>query len=283
MKKLEQVKQNDYIEDDMNILKKTTALMLIFIGDPDPYLRDSLIYETFCEWITEKHYYSNDELKEILNIVLDKNHLFYKIGIEQDDSVVTRTFSVLVIDLLLYMNIQNQYLSQDEFNTLKDSVIRFYNEEKDLRGYEEGIGWMHAAAHGADALSSIVSSKQCDEETMMKVLDALNHVLENTKYILAHEEDERMATVVYAITFRNVLSREKLCKWINNLGSEITPGYSDAKYVQKANTKKFVRSLYFRLMHEEDTAKITELLYKKEEELNNFIKISKDIKSQLAE
>ncbi|MDD6771673.1 DUF2785 domain-containing protein [Inconstantimicrobium porci] len=281
LKKLEEIKHNDYKEDDKKVIKETTDLMLKYIGDTDPHLRDELIYSTFCYWITEKCYFNSEELKEILNVILDKNHLFYKIGSEKEDSVVTRTFSMLVIDLLLYMNMQKQYLSLEEFNNLKDCVIRYYNEEKDLRGYEERIGWMHAAAHGADVLCSIVRSKQCDKETMLKVLDGLNHVLENTKYLLSHEEDERMATVVYEVVIRNVLGREKVCQWISRLGSVITPGYSDEKYIQRVNTKNFVRSLYFRLIREDNTTEYTDVLFKKEEELNNFLKYNKEIEEEL--
>ncbi|MDY5912707.1 MAG: DUF2785 domain-containing protein, partial [Inconstantimicrobium porci] len=119
------------------------------------------------------------------------------------------------------------------------------------------------------------------KETMLKVLDGLNHVLENTKYLLSHEEDERMATVVYEVVIRNVLGREKVCQWISRLGSVITPGYSDEKYIQRVNTKNFVRSLYFRLIREDNTTEYTDVLFKKEEELNNFLKYNKEIKEEL--
>lgn len=281
LKKLESIKKNEYKLDDKNEVKKITSLMLKHIGDPDPYLRDKLIYYTFLNWISKECYFSNEELKEILLVVLDDEHLFYKIGNEGNDSVVTRTFSILVVDILLCQNMYNEYLTLDEFNNLKDKVLKYYNEEKDLRGYEKRIGWMHAAAHGADALCSIVSSKQCDEETMSEVLDALNHVLENTTYLLSNEEDERMASVVYAVLLRKVLSREKLYDWIKNLGSTVTQGYSDPEYIKRCNNRIFLRSLYFRFMHEEGSSELTELLYEREAAINNFMRDSKAIKEQI--
>jgi hypothetical protein len=74
--------------------------MLHHIGSTDPELRDTLIYATLATWITQDTF-TSDELKPLLQNVLNDKHLFYCIGEENTDSVFTRSFSVLLIPPLL--------------------------------------------------------------------------------------------------------------------------------------------------------------------------------------
>lgn len=277
IKNLEEVAKNRYELDNEEYAYKLLPLMIKYIGDVDPHLRDDLIYSTFCQWISEKKYFPNEELRKMLNIAIDDDHLFLGIGKENDDSILTRSFSALLINLLLEADNNNTYLSLDEFDKVSDSLIRYFNEEKDLRGYSEDKGWMHGAAHGSDALCEVVISEKCNESTALKVLDSIEHILNNKKYLLFNEEDERMTRVVFIIAVKNKITTEKMCKWINDLGKNISKKYSMEQYIQKCNTKNFIRSLYFSFMHNEKTKQYTELLFKKEEELNKFIPIDESL------
>ncbi len=69
------------------------------IGPVDPELRVDLTYMVLANWIMDD-VYDTDELKQLLNICLDDNHLHYKIGQTESDSVFTRTFSALILAVL---------------------------------------------------------------------------------------------------------------------------------------------------------------------------------------
>lgn len=250
-------------------------IMLQYIGDTDPYLRDDLIYYTFCQWICEKQYFSNEELNEIVDALLDEKHLFLHMGNEGDDTVFTRTFSVLLMDVFLYWNRNNGYLSMNKFMKVKDRLIRYYNEEKDLRGYLEVKGWAHAADHGADVMCELVRSKESNDSIRLEVLDSLKKVLSNGKYLLSNEEDERMTRVVFLLVVKELLLKESICKWIEGLAKNISAQYSREQYIARVNTKNFMRCLYFSLMHQENTKDITDLLFITEEKLNKFIQVDK--------
>ena len=58
------------------------------IGDTDYELRDGLIFSIFVRWIEEKQYFSHEELIDLLNTILSEDFAFYKIGSENDDSVL---------------------------------------------------------------------------------------------------------------------------------------------------------------------------------------------------
>ena len=75
--------------------------MLENIGSIDPDLRDELIYGSFHIMFLKTNVL-NDYFRDILNVCTNNDHLFYKIGEQNSDSVFTRSFSVLLIPLILY-------------------------------------------------------------------------------------------------------------------------------------------------------------------------------------
>ena len=79
---LRRIRDNDYNLNEGEMASHYLDLMLKYIGDPDPELRDGLIYLTFVYWIEDKKYFSNEELCDLLNILISEDHLFYNIGSE---------------------------------------------------------------------------------------------------------------------------------------------------------------------------------------------------------
>ena len=76
--------------------------MMPHLGSVDSELRDDLIYSCLATWILdEREIFAEDELKELLIICLDEEHIFYKLGEKETDSVFKRSFSMLMLPLLL--------------------------------------------------------------------------------------------------------------------------------------------------------------------------------------
>lgn len=157
---LQRIEENDYELRSGEQLRDYVKLMLEYIGDPQPKLRDDLIYSTFYKWVNEKQWFSDAELRELLLILLDEQHLFYHIGSKEDQAVFTRTFSVLIVALILQRHREQAFLASAEFTNVKEALIRYYEEEQDLRGFMPEEGWAHAAAHGADALDELVLARR---------------------------------------------------------------------------------------------------------------------------
>lgn len=268
---LRRVRKNKFQLNDGEKAMEFIPLMLEYMGDTDPEFRDDLINSTLCNWICEKDYFSNEELIQILHTVLDDNHLLFHIGNENDDTVFTRTFSALIIESILWKHRNNPYLHIDDWTKAKDISLKYYNEEKDLRGYMEDKGWAHGAAHGADVMYELAVSKECDEETLLKILDSIQHVLYNGKYMFSNEEDERIARVVFDIVMKGLLSKQKIFDWIKGLAENIPSEYSREQQIQRVNTKNFIRSIYFSLMHQQNTKDVTDVLFDAEAKLNRFI------------
>jgi hypothetical protein len=244
--------------------------MLEYIGDPHPELRDDLIYPTFYKWILEQQLFTADELRSFLKVLLDEQHLFYGIGRTEDNSVFTRTFSVLPVALIVQRHIKQPFLTAEEFRSLKNALLRYYQEEKDLRGYVEVGGWAHAAAHGADALDELVQCPESSEEVQLQVLEAIKDMLQYRMWLFGEEEDERMATVVDTMIVQNRLSWNSIAGWILSLGDCVdwTPGRSQR--IAQNNSKNFLRSLYFRRGRQERSEAYEQVLLTAEAGLNRF-------------
>lgn len=270
IKDLQRIEENDYELRSGEQLRDYVKLMLEYIGDPQPKLRDDLIYSAFYKWINEKQWFSDAELRELLLILLDEQHLFYHIGSKEDQAVFTRTFSVLIVALILQRHREQAFLDSAEFTNVKEALIRYYEEEQDLRGFMPEEGWAHAAAHGADALDELVLCSESDAAIREEVLAVIQRMLYNDQHIFSDEEDERIATIVATMIDHHLLPQQSIVDWIRNL--EQCGGWprSRGQYVSRVNTKNFVRSLYFRLLPLKNNPAMVEALLKAEMNLNEF-------------
>jgi hypothetical protein len=274
---LRKIQENQYRVTEEQNPWDYVLQMLDHIGDIDSEFRDDLIYNTFSEWIEVKGFFDEEQLKYILSVLMDNEHLFYQIGSDGNDSVFTRTFSALAIVLVLIRHRKKALLSVDEFTDIKNKLIEYYTSEKDLRGYIQKSEWAHAAAHGADVMDELVQCRECNEDMIKEILNAFKKILHNGKYILHTEEDERICRVVFRIMKENLLSNQEVVIWLEEL-SECIGWQSDRmQYIARVNSKNFIRCLYFKTMHYDSTLDLINVIFNVEAKLNRFLKIDKEL------
>ncbi|MFO7815193.1 MAG: DUF2785 domain-containing protein [Halanaerobiales bacterium] len=249
--KLKKVVENEYEISDNIDYEYLTNKMLDNIGALDPELRDDLIYMVLANWIMDD-VYDEQELKQILNICLDDNHLYYKIGQTEGDSVFTRAFSALILAILFHKDNKKDYLEQLEFQAAASEVFKYFREEKDLRGYVKKEGWAHAAAHGADVLAEIARSKKANRNLLQKLLKSVISKIHIENYIYFNGEDERIASAVKNALKNPDLDDESINKWFREL-----TGFEKIKDRNKYdilifNIKNLLKSLYFEIISDQD-------------------------------
>lgn len=268
---LRKIQGNQYQVTDEETPWEYIPLMLDHIGDTDPEFRDDLIYNTFYEWIEVKECFNEEQLRCMLSTLIDEKHLFYQIGSDGDDSVFTRTFSVLAVALVLSRHKKRTFLSEEEFTHIKNKLIEYYTSELDLRGHVEQLGWAHAAAHGADAMDELIQCRECSEDVVKEILHAFKRILYNGKYIFHNEEDERISLVAFRVIKGNLLSKQTIIQWVQEL-SECAEWQRDwPQYVARVNVKNFIRCLYFKTMRYDSKLDIINEIFNAEEKLNHFL------------
>ncbi|MCK1987971.1 DUF2785 domain-containing protein [Lysinibacillus fusiformis] len=245
-------------------------LLLQYIGDPQPELRDNLIYPMFYMWMKEENRFSEEELRSLLSVLTDNNHLFYHIGSEEDQSVFTRTFSALPIALIVQRHRQNPFFTQVEIEQLLHTMLRYYKEEKDLRGYLSEGGWAHSASHGADVFAELVQCKECNAVMLREILVAISEKLDNGRHIFSDEDDERLVNIVDAIIDKELLPHQEIADWISSLAQCCNLPRSRSQVITRVNNKNFIRSLYFRREQESRQNVLHTVMLATEAKLNRF-------------
>jgi hypothetical protein len=242
--------ENDFQLPEQGDPYQRALEMMPHIGSIDSELRDDLIYSCLATWILdERELFAEEQLKDLLHIVLDEEHLYYHLGENDTDSVFTRSFSMLLLPLLLIAHRRRPYLTHDELQGVKAKILAYIGREKDLRGYveEEDKGWAHAIAHSADALDDLAQCKELDGDDLKDILNTIRKMVAVSDIVYNFEEDERLAIPVFAVLGRKQLKEADVVEWLDSfvpLAKEMEP--FPAAYRQALNIKNFLRSLYFR-------------------------------------
>ncbi len=237
--------------DDDNYRASLLQSMLSHIGSVDPVLRDHLIYSNFAKLIGGS-LIPQSEMASMLDRCLDQDHLFYKIGEKNTDSVFTRSFSSLVVALILTEDNKTTFLTSMKLQEVSELILTYLHEEKDIRGYVEGKEWAHSIAHGADMLSALIKHHHFHVGNLPKVLNAIQACLLKG-IVYTDEEEERLIFVIEALLEKGI-KQDVLVSWLNNLSltlerSMVEEGNSLTDYRSKIMVSNFMKALFFRLKH----------------------------------
>lgn len=228
-----------------------TPELLGFLGSTDIEARDPFGYTILTLWIVRDRHYAPDDLRAMRDEWLF--NLEKGIGENGTDSVYLRSFSVLMLSIIVYRDNQESFLMAAEIKMLVDKVLAYFAAEQDLRGYTPDKGWAHSVAHTADALKFLARNPLTDASDHQQMLDAMADKLTlPVTYTYIHSEDERLVSAVIDILKRNSLSADAWNSWADRFLAWKTswPEGEDFKPTIHApwlNCKNFLRSLYFRL------------------------------------
>lgn len=154
----------------------------------------------------------------------------------------------------------------------KDCLVKYFNEEKDLRGYDKEKGWIHAIAHVADGIHALINCEGITEEICKEIMVTIENKLLEGREIFNSEEDERLITIIYYdIISDNLLSNEYICNWIKELSKVIEIKDRRTRFIARTNVKNFIRSLYFRLLHLGDNDQISKVIIELEKKINLYL------------
>ncbi|MBO1625317.1 DUF2785 domain-containing protein [Bacillus arachidis] len=248
-KQLEEIKANHYTIDSTIDIDKLISKMLQHIGTPDSYLRDTLIYTTFFHLITNDHI-THTQLSQLLSQSINEQYLFYKITTDDKDAVFTRSFTTLLIALIIYADTKHNFLSPSDILDVKDKLIIYMNQEHDFRGYVSEQGWAHSIAHVSDTFDELVNNPKLETTYYPEIMQTLLKKVSVHTTHYNYEEDERIVTPIIAM-LKNGLNKKELISSLHSLVNQMEvqkTKLSTAPYeALYRNIKSFLRSLFFRL------------------------------------
>lgn len=126
-------------------------------------MRDETIYLLFCCGVTE-HCFTLEQVNYLSSQIIEKQLLLKNIDSSDNDSVLMRSFTAFVLALILETDNDEYspyfiFQSEEQRNAIFESAISFMEQERDFRGYDEQLGWIHAIAHGSDLLSAVAAHR----------------------------------------------------------------------------------------------------------------------------
>lgn len=245
---LETIQKNGYTQIQQIDIEQLSLHMLQHIGSANSDLREHLIYESFSHFILN-HHLSTAQLEKLLTMSLENNYLLHGISSPNTDSVFTRSYSALLIALILHADRTKTFLKKETIVHITKKLIDYMNLEIDFRGYVPQKGWAHSIAHAADAFHELIhnpkTARECYEE--------IAHCLINKIFIHAtvyyNNEDERIVTPLLSMLSYE-FPQKQLCNIIGGK-MQLLMKYKKRLPIYEycnlcANVKTFLRTLFFR-------------------------------------
>ncbi|HFU4059828.1 TPA: DUF2785 domain-containing protein [Streptococcus suis] len=78
-------------------------------------------------------------------------------------------------------SIYHTFLNEEDRELLFQQALNYLTIEDDWSGYDEKLGWIHTAAHGADFLLAASCHEQFSAENSKKSLAGYCHLSKETK------------------------------------------------------------------------------------------------------
>lgn len=224
--------------------------LLDHIGDPEPDLRDELVYASFCHALLDQ-LVNKEDIAYLFEQIEQRNLLFHQIP-KKGQATLTRSFTALLLTLLATVDGDptSPYfhcLSPLQIETLIDWSLRYLTVEHDAKGWHQDYGWSHALAHGADLLLSAGLHDSFPKERIPDLFETLHTCLAKQETVFTAGEDRRLARILFHLLLAKKLEETALLEWIQKLELE---DHTPKDYFFTVNTENMLASLYLLLKKE---------------------------------
>ncbi len=190
------------------LLKELSA----YFGSKDPELRDTLAYSITTVWIKHQKAITAQELNSLADEW--RQNLRDGIGETGTDSVLKRSFSALCLVALAERDLKMPFLGEQRFRELLTSGLTYLKDERDLRGFDPVLGWIHATAHTADLLAALAENSLLRVGDQARVLDAITLRLNSAHEIFTYGEQDRLARVAATMALRKDCDSAAFDRWL---------------------------------------------------------------------
>jgi hypothetical protein len=197
-----------------------------YLGSKDPELRDDLAYTIVDVWIKRQKDLSAGQL----NFLADewRSNLREQIGESGNDSILKRSFSALCLASLAERDLKMPFLGEQRYRQSLESGLAYLKDERDLRGFDPVLGWIHATAHTADLLAALAENSLLHIEDQSRILEAISTRINSAHEIFSYGEQDRLARVAATIALRKDCDTANFEKWLNRLDESDLRAFKDS-------------------------------------------------------
>ena len=183
------------------------------LGSPDPVWRDDIGYGVVAACVYRGQKLDANERRALVDAL--SANLKRGIGQIGDDSVLLRSFSALDLSLLAALELQSPALDEAGFRQLLDAAFTYLRLERDVRGFDSRVGWIHATAHTGDLLKFLARDPRFSRADQARLLEAVwNRTTAAEIPVFTYAEDERLAAALLSVIRRPDFDVTLLGPWL---------------------------------------------------------------------
>ena len=200
-------------------LPRLLEALLPLLDSPDPALRDDVAFALLTKWIYRDRVVPVEQRRLLLARWLGKLA-------SVDDrppasepgaagtAVCGRSFAALGLGLLVALDNQAPWLGAEEFERVLAAACSYLRAERDVRGFDGKLGWLHSVAHTADLLKFLGRSRHLQPAGQEQLLAAVADKLDRVEVPLWAGEDERLARALLSLVGREDFAAEAFTAWV---------------------------------------------------------------------
>jgi hypothetical protein len=188
------------------------------LGSPDSEWRDDVGYGVVARCVYGKKRLQPAERRELVARLSEG--LRQGIGAAGDFGVLRRSFSALDLGVLAAAELQEPALDEAGYRRLVDDALAYLRDERDLRGLDPRVGWIHAIAHTADLLKFLARDARFTPADQARLLDAAwSRLTAPGTPVFTHAEDERLAAALGSVARRADFDPASLDAWLERFSA----------------------------------------------------------------
>ena len=112
------------------------------------------------------------------------------------------------------------FMGTDRYHNLVAEAIAYLQAERDLRGYDTTLHWIHATAHTADLLAALADSPLLTTEEAAAILKAIDARLSTASSVYTQGEQDRLAAAIVSVIRRKDFDSSTFEPWLAHLDDE---------------------------------------------------------------
>jgi hypothetical protein len=183
------------------------------LSSADPELRDDLAYSILAHWIRSPQLLNPEQLTGLETQW--RSNLRIGIGENGTNTVLVRSFSALCLSSIAERELKTPFFGAENYHSLLSDALQYLHDERDLRGYDGKLGWIHATAHTADLLQALAMNPMLSHDEQARIFDAITERLRTAPEVFSQGEQDRLAQTMVAILDRKDGDRQLFDSWLS--------------------------------------------------------------------
>ena len=209
------LKGRQFVVGDAPARARLANALLPCLSHADPALRDGVAYEALATWLRAG-------LLETTQIQAISVQLLNQLEHPSDDrDGVAQPFAALVLSELSRTDRIAPHFPASLRIRMRETAASYVEGVRDYRGFEDGLGWRHGVAHGADWIMQLALNPAYGRAELEPLRDALvSQISAHGDHAYVDGEAERLARAMLMLMHRSELD---LVSWQVTLETIASP------------------------------------------------------------